>query len=252
MIDRKGLISRFKELRKKHNFTQVVVAEKLFVTQTAYSHMEANINAVSVDHLFTLGKLYNVTIEFLLTGNKKLIIMNSKNGFLPLINAKAHAGFLKGTPEENVMDDFEYYRIPGFNPTSDSVLIEIEGTSMQPTINEGDVLICQIQRNFDYVLDGSTAIVVTEKEFVLTRLFKHEDNRYFRIEGDNTAEENKKKDIAKSKIIKLLLVLGKVSNALLPHKELAFKGKLRSLEESIDLLSKEVFKISELLKTDMK
>lgn len=246
MIDRKGLILRLKELRRKHKFTQAVVAEKLFVTQTAYSHMEANINAVSVDHLFTLSKLYNVTLEFLLTGNKKLIIMNVKNGFLPLINAKAHAGFLKGSPEENVMDDFEYYRIPGFNPTSDSVLIEIEGTSMQPTINEGDVLICQNQKNFDYVLDGSTAILVTDDEFVLTRLFKHEDKRYFRIEGDN-ADEVSQKEIAKSKILKLLLVLGKVSNALLPHKELAFKGKLKSLEESIDLLSKEVFKISEKL-----
>lgn len=246
MIDREGLITRLKELRKKHELTQAVVAEKLFVTQTAYSHMEANINAVSVDHLFTLSKLYNVTMEFLLTGNKKLIIMNSKNGFLPLINAKAHAGFLKGTPEENVMDDFEYYRIPGFNPTSDSVLIEIEGTSMQPTINEGDILICQIQRKFEYVIDGSTAIIVTEKEFVLTRLFKHEDDRYFAIEGDNM-DEVSKNEIAKSKILKLLLVLGKVSNALLPHKELAFKGKLGSLEESIDLLSKEVFKISEKL-----
>lgn len=252
MIDRKGLISRLKELRQKHSFTQSTVAEKLFVTQTAYSHMEANINAVSVDHLFTLSKLYNVTIEYLLTGNKKLIIMNSKNGFLPLINARAHAGFLKGTSEENVMDDFEYYRIPGFNPTNDSVLIEIEGTSMQPTINEGDVLICQNQPNFEYVLDGSTAIIVTEDEFVLTRLFKHEDNRYFRIEGDNAVEINSKKDIAKSKILKLLLVLGKVSNALLPHKELAFKGKLKSMEESIDLLSKEVFKISELLSKSKK
>lgn len=247
MIDRKGLISRLKELRRKHKFTQAVVAEKLFVTQTAYSHMEANINAVSVDHLFTLSKLYNVTMEFLLTGNKNLIIMNAKNGFLPLINAKAHAGFLKGSPEGNVMDDFEYYRIPGFNPTSDSVLIEIEGASMQPTINEGDVLICQNQKNFDYVIDGSTAILVTDDEFVLTRLFKHDDNRYFRIEGDNVDEINSKKDIAKSKILKLLLVLGKVSNALLPHKELAFKGKLKSMEESIDLLSKEVFKMSEIL-----
>lgn len=246
MIDREGLISRLKELRRKHAFTQAVVAEKLFVTQTAYSHMEANINAVSVDHLFTLSKLYNVTMEFLLTGNKKLIIMSSKNGFLPLINAKAHAGFLKGKPEENVLDDFEYYRIPGFNPTGDSVLIEIEGTSMQPTINEGDILICQTQRNFDYVIDGSTAILVTEKDFVLTRLFKHEDNLYFRIEGDNT-DEVSKKEIAKSRILKLLLVLGKVSNALLPHKEMAFKGKLSSLEDSIDLLSKEVFKISEKL-----
>lgn len=246
MIDRKGLISRLKELRRKHKFTQAFVAEKLFVSQTAYSHMEANINAVSVEHLFTLSKLYNVTMEFLLTGNKKLIIMNSKNGFLPLINAKAHAGFLKGTSEEDVMDDFEYYRIPGFNPTTDSVLIEIEGTSMQPTINEGDILICQTQPNFDYVIDGSTAILVTDEEFVVTRLFKHEDSRFFRIEGDNTDEQSKK-EIAKSKILKLLLVLGKVSNALLPHKEMAFKGKLKSLEESIDLLNLEVFKISQKL-----
>lgn len=251
MIDRKGLISRLKELRRKHKFTQAVVAEKLHVSQTAYSHMEANINAVSVDHLFTLSKLYNVTMEYLLTGNKKLIIMDSKNGFLPLINAKAHAGFLKGVPEENVMDDFEYYRIPGFNPTSDSVLIEIEGTSMQPTINEGDVLICQQQRNFDYVIDGSTAILVTQDEFVLTRLFKHEDNRFFKIEGDNT-DEVSKKEISKSKILKLFLVLGKVSNALLPHKEMAFKGKIKSLEESIDSLNKEVFKISKKLDKEKK
>src|SRR5690606_1787663 len=114
-----------RELRTKHKFTQAFIAEKLFISQTAYSHLEANINAVSVDHLFTLSNLYNVTMEFLLTGNKKLIIMNSKNGFLPLINAKAHAGFLKGAPEENLTDDLEYYRIPGFNPTTDSVLIEI-------------------------------------------------------------------------------------------------------------------------------
>lgn len=251
MIDRKGLISRLKDLRRKHKLTQAGVAEKLFVSQTAYSHMEANINAVSVDHLFTLSKLYNVTMEFLLTGNKKLIIMDSKNGFLPLINAKAHAGFLKGTSEENVMDDFEYYRIPGFNPTTDSVLIEIEGTSMQPTINEGDILICQQQRNFDYVIDGSTAILVTEDEFVLTRLFKHEDNRFFKIEGDNT-DEVSKKEISKSKILKLFLVLGKVSNALLPHKEMAFKGKIKSLEESIDSLNKEVFKISKKLDKEKK
>ena len=88
--------------------------------------------------------------------------------------------------------------------------------------------------------------MVTEDEFVLTRLFKHEDNRFFKIEGDNT-DEVSKKEIAKSKILKLFLVLGKVSNALLPHKEMAFKGKLKSLEESIDLLNTEVFKISKKL-----
>lgn len=160
---------------------------------------------------------------------------------------QAHAGFLRNAHEENVMDEFEYYRIPGYNPTKDSVLIEIEGKSMQPTINDGDVLICQIQKNLDYVVDGSTAIIVTEKEFLLTRLFKDEDDRFFRMEGDNVNEDNKK-EIKKSAIIKLLLVLGKVSNALIPHRELAFKSKLKTLEESLERLSAEVYKINIKLK----
>lgn len=249
MIDRQGVINRLKELRRKHKLSQASVSRKLFVTQAAYSHMEANVNAVSVDHLLTLSRVYNVTVDYLLTGNKNLIIMNTKNGFLPLINAKAHAGFLKGGHEEEVMEEFEYYRIPGYNPTKDSVLIEIEGKSMQPTINEGDVLICQDQKNLDYVIDGSVAIIVTDNEFLLTRLFKHEDDKYFKMLGDNTEEENKK-EIKKFKIIKLLLVLGKVSTALIPHKELAFKGKLKSLEESLESLNKEVFKISKLLQQE--
>lgn len=245
-MDKRGIIERLKDLRARNNFSQTTVAEKLCVSQAAYSHIESEVNAITVDHLLTLSQLYNVTVDYLLTGNKKLIIMDHKNGFLPLINAKAHAGFLKDAHEEKVMDEFEYYRIPGYNPTKDSVLIEIEGKSMRPTINEGDVLICQVQRNLDYVLDGSTAIIVTDNEFLLTRVFKDEDDRYFRMEGDNADEQNKN-EIKKSKIVKLLLVLGKVSNALIPHRELAFKGKLRSLEESVELLSKEVFKISKKL-----
>lgn len=250
-MDRKGIITRLKDLRGKNNFSQATVADKLCISQAAYSLIESDVNSVTVDHLIALSDLYNVTVDYLLTGNKKLISMEPKNGFLPLINAKAHAGFLKGAHEESVMEDFEYYRIPGYNPTKDSVLIEIEGKSMQPTINEGDVLICQIQKNLDYVLDGSTAIIVTDNEFLLTRLFKDEDNRYFQMVGDNLDEENKK-EIKKSKIVKLLLVLGKVSNTLIPHRELAYKGKLRSLEESMELLSKEVFKISKVINADKK
>lgn len=251
MDDRRGISTRLKELRKKHNFSQAVVAEKLYVSQSAYSHLETNVNAVTVDHLLNLCKLYNVTADYILTGNKNMITMNAENGFLPLINARAHAGFLRGAHEENVMDEYEFYRIPGYNPTKDSVLIEIVGKSMSPTINEGDILICQIQTNLDHVIDGSTAILVTEEEFLLTRLFTHEDKRYFRMEGDNLDEENKE-EIKKSKIIKLLLVLGKVSNALIPHRELAFKGKLKTLEDSLESLSKEVFRISKKVESGKK
>ena len=200
------------------------------------------------EHIVRLCKLYNVTADYLLTGNKKLIAMTPEKGFLPLIDAKAHAGFIKSAHEEDVMDEFEYYRIPGYNPTRDSVLIEIEGDSMQPTIMPGDILVCQPQKHLDHVVNGSIVVLVTEGELLTTRIFTHEDNRFFRMEGDND-EDDSKNEIRKSKIKELLMVVGKVSTALIPHRELAFKGKIRSLEESIESLNKEVFRIQKTLNT---
>lgn len=174
--------------------------------------------------------------------------MTPIDGFLPLIKAKAHAGFLKNTHEEEELDDFEYYRMPGFNPTKESVLIEVEGDSMQPTVMSGDILICQTQKNYNYVLDGTIVILVTEGELITTRVFKHEDENYFQLESDNV-NIHTKKEIRKSEVNQLLLVLGKVSNVLVPKKEVALKGKIKSMEESLDLLKKEVFKITKKLGT---
>lgn len=244
-MERTGLRNRLKDLRKKKDYSQSYVAEKLFISQAAYSLIENGQNAITAEHIIRLSKLYNITADFLLTGNKQLIDMTVENGFLPLINAKAHAGFLKNAHLEKVMEEFEYYKIPGYNPTKDSVLIEIEGDSMRPTIISGDVLICQTQKNLDYVLDGSVAVVVTKGELLTTRLFKHEDDNYFYMKSDNPDEDDKE-DIKKSKIIQLLLVLGKVSNVLIPHRELAFKGRLSSLEESVDSLNKQVYKMEKI------
>ncbi len=106
-------------------------------------------------------------------------------------------------------------------------------------------------KKIEYVLDGSLVILVTEGELFITRLFKHKDDNYFRMEGDNPDQE-KKKEIKKSKIIKLLMVLGKVSNLLLPSREVAFKGKLKNLEESVESLNKQVYKIEKSLSSKTK
>lgn len=250
-MERTGLINRLKDLRRTHNYSQSYVAEKLFISQAAYSLIENGQNAVTAEHIIRLSRLYNITADFLLTGNKNLIEMTIENGFLPLINAKAHAGFLKNAHLEKVMEEFEYYKIPGYNPTKDSVLIEIEGDSMRPTIISGDVLICQTQKNFDYILDGSVAVVVTQGELLTTRLFRHQDSNYFIIQSDNPDKDDKE-ELKKSKIIQILMVLGKVSNVLIPHRELAFKGRLSSLEESVDSLNKQVYKMEKLLSSKKK
>lgn len=238
--------SRIKKLRKNNNFSQKEVAQKLFISQAAYSLMETSHNGIISEHVIRLSDLYKVTTDFILKGNTKLIEMDVKNGFLPFITRKAHAGFIKKLRNEDLSGDIEYYRIPGYNPTKDSILIEVEGNSMQPTVSSGDILICQKQKNFDRVLDGSIAVLVTKEDLVTKRLYRHEDDSYFWIESDNPDVDDRT-ELKKSNILQLLMVQGKASTVLIPHGEMAFKGKIRGLEETIDSLSREIYNIDKKL-----
>jgi len=101
-----------KKLRKKHQYSQFYFAKKLSISQPAYSLIENGQNSISSEHLLRLSRLYNKPTDFLLLGINRLINMTVENGFLPLINAKAHAGFLRNAHEEKVMEDFEFYKIP--------------------------------------------------------------------------------------------------------------------------------------------
>jgi SOS-response transcriptional repressor LexA len=246
MTARVKIARRVKDLRCEKEFSQSYVAEKLFVTQAAYSLMENARNGINLEHLLRMTNLYNVTADYLLSGNKKLIKINYENGFIPLINVRTHADFLNNLHKNYIMDDFEYYRIPGFNPTKDSILIENEGNSMEPTVLSGDILICQTQHTLDRVLDGSIVILVTKEAIFTKRIYKHEDNNYFWMESDNP-DENRKEEIKKSSIHQLLMVMGKVSNVLIPHNEMAFKGKMQFFEESLGALNKEVYQLNKKL-----
>tara|TARA_B100000378_G_C18025498_1_gene405647 strand:+ start:670 stop:1434 length:765 start_codon:yes stop_codon:yes gene_type:complete len=246
--NKKELSKRIKKLRIAKEFSQSYVAEKLCISQAAYSLLETSQNDVSIIHLRRLADLYDETCDFLITGNKRLIKMNLKNGFLPLIDAKAHAGFRKNFHKKDVMEDFEYYRIPGFNPTKDSVLIEVEGSSMEPTIIGGDILVCQTQHKIDRVLDGSLVVILTKDDLLTRRVYRQEQKDYFLIKTDNPDQE-KNEEIKISNILQLFMVIGKVGHVLIPHREMAFKGKLESISKSIEFLNKEVYKINKKLRS---
>lgn len=238
--------TRLKELRKNNNFSQKEVAHKLFISQSAYSLMETSHNGIISEHVIRLSEMYKVTTDFILKGNTKLIEMDVKNGFFPFITSKAHAGFIEKLGADKLSGDFEYYRIPGYNPTKDSILIEVEGNSMQPTVSSGDILICQKQKNFDLVLDGSIAVLVTKDDLVTKRLYKHENENYFWTESDNPDADERTK-LKKKDILQLLMVQGKASTVLIPHGEMAFKGKIRGMEETIDSLGREIYNIDKKL-----
>lgn len=238
---------RIKTLRKKVGFSQSLVAKKLFISQAAYSLIESSQNGIAVDHIINLSKLYDVTTDFILKGDKLLIRIDPSEGFIPLIRSSAHAGFIHNFHEENSFEVSDWYRIPGYNPSIDQKLFEVEGNSMSPTLINGDIIICQIQPSIDKILDGSLILLVTENGILIKRLRLDTDKDYFLLESDNESEEEQFKKINKSEIYQAMIVRGKISSVLLPHHQIASKGKIQNMEESIEFLKKELFKLNKKL-----
>lgn len=193
-----------------------------------------------------MSKLYDVSTDFILTGRKNFIRIGRDSGFVPLLRIHAHAGFLQNVDNEDFYDIKDWFRIPGFDPTQDQTLFEVEGDSMSPTIFPGDILICQLHHNLDNVLDGSAVVVITVDGITVNRLRKTESSDYLLMDNDNQTHSESAM-VNKNDIKKLLIIRGKISSVLVPHHEITGKGKIQNLEESVDLLKKELYKMNEKL-----
>lgn len=63
-----SIAKRIRELRRTEKLTQKQVAEKLFISQAAYSLIEKGQNCLGVEHVIRLSKMYDVTTDFILMG----------------------------------------------------------------------------------------------------------------------------------------------------------------------------------------
>lgn len=246
MHQRQAIGSRLKELRKKYKFSQQFVAEKLFISQAAYSLIENSQNGIVSEHVVGLSNLYEVTTDFILKGDNMLLRISPTEGFIPYIKARAHAGYVKNSPGDLDKVDFEWYRIPRYNPSLDHKLFEVEGSSMVPTMYSGDIIICQTHNNPDLILDGSLVLILTKESLLVKRLRHTGDANIFNFENDNVEDEEvltfEKKDI-----IEVMMVRGKISNVLAPQHLMDSNGKLQSMEEAIEFLKKELYSINKKL-----
>ena len=67
------IIRRIRDLREDHDYTQVILADHLHITQAAYSNYETGERAVPIEVLIKLARFYNVSVDYLLgeTNNPK-------------------------------------------------------------------------------------------------------------------------------------------------------------------------------------
>ena len=232
---------RIKKLRKDNKYSQQFIAAKLNISQSAYSLIESAHNNVMINHVLTLSELYNVSTDYILRGEDKLIKLDVDNGFIPFINVEAVAGRLDDLHFVHETSDFNWYRIPGFKANKNHLLFEVEGDSMSPTLSQNDVVLCEAQDNIDTIATGSIVIVGTEDGLIVKRFSR--DQEYCVLESDNKKYSPIK--IHRGKIQAIMAVKGKITKTFNSATDFddskleTMENNLRNLESKLERISQQ-------------
>lgn len=67
-------LERIKNFREDNDLTQIEIAEKLAISQRAYSHYESGSRSIPLDVLVKIADIYNCSVDYLLgrTDNKEI------------------------------------------------------------------------------------------------------------------------------------------------------------------------------------
>jgi transcriptional regulator with XRE-family HTH domain len=190
-------------LRKSAKKTQQEVAFDLkFSGSSRYSNYEKSSSKPDLDTLIALSKYFKVTIDDLLNkdlGSKKypetpentmsmkesVVSYNEKNK-LPLIPITAVAGFANGIDNPVLAEDCEYYSVPEFNKKAD-YLIRINGSSMYPKYNSGDIVACKKLPKDTFFQWNKTYVLDTIQGALVKRITPSERPDYVRLVSDNVS-----------------------------------------------------------------
>lgn len=159
-------MNRFREQRLRAGFqSQADLAKILFVNQTAVSQWERGVTIPSPPLLLKLSQLYGVSTDYLL--GKDASISDRKGVRVPVLGDVA-----AGIPIEAVENIVDYEEIDtAMASTGKHYGLRIKGSSMEPRIREGDVVIVRQQEDAD---TGDTAVVLVNGESATVKRIKKE------------------------------------------------------------------------------
>ena len=157
-------MNNLRQARKAKGLTQSEVAHAIGLTQTGYSYCENGKAKIDKDQLLKLAELFEVSTDYLL-GNTSTSY--SKGVRIPVLGEVA-----AGIPIEAMEDIVDYEEIDAaLAATGDFFGLRIKGSSMEPRIREGDVVIVRKQDDAD---TGDTVVVMVNGDSATVKRIKKE------------------------------------------------------------------------------
>lgn len=141
-----------KQLRKSKNLYQKDIADYLGIERTTYVKYENNTIIPNIEILKKLAEFYDVTVDYIIgadnnpTGNKSGVK-------IPVLGRVA-----AGIPIDAIEEIIDYEEVtPEMAKRGKLIGLQIKGSSMEPKICDGDIVIIKCQ---DYIDDNHIGIVM--------------------------------------------------------------------------------------------
>ena len=152
-------------LRKEANMTQQELASKLFVSQQAVGKWERGEATPNPETIVAMSRIFGVSADTLL--GESAPPLSTGGTWVPVLGDVA-----AGIPIEAVENVVDYEEIDtAMASTGEYYGLRIKGSSMEPRIREGDVVIVRQQEDAD---TGDTAVVLVNGESATVKRIKKE------------------------------------------------------------------------------
>lgn len=176
-MDKLLIINRIKEYKKFKSDKDL--SEFLGVTpQTLSTWKSRN----SIDYELIFAKCEEVSPTWLITGEGSVLLEEKVHGLVsfnqsnekryPLVYPKAVGGFSGTDFKIEERDIKEYYVVPKFKHKKIDFMIEVDGSSMYPKYNSGDIVACRIINEERYIQWNKTHVVASKDQGLLIKRIK--------------------------------------------------------------------------------
>lgn len=155
-------------------------------------------SSLGVDKLRLIHDNYHdFNIEWLITGKgsmlkEDIVIAKKQDHFpdmdkmVPLVNIKAIGGFGNADFRIEESDIKDRYVIPKFAHKKIDFMIEVEGSSMSPLYNSGDIVACRIIHDRQFIQWNKVHVIASRSQGILIKRIKPANQTaYITMVSDN-------------------------------------------------------------------
>lgn len=183
-----GVGQRLLLARKHLGLTQQDAAERLGISRTALSQLESGISQPSFDTLRQAHSLFGLSYDYLLDGRNSapptehlpvaygpdiisVTVDAAAQPNIVLVPVKAHAGYATNRLLPEALRDLPAFHLPGYQFRNQTFrAFEVAGDSMEPTLHNGDTVICSLVTNYLHLWPGELYVVVLPEDVLVKRV----------------------------------------------------------------------------------